>query len=103
MFKVVIQASARFDALEAASYIAQDSAERARRWAVGYLELVARIGDYPLAFPLASHLRTIQPVRSAHHHSHTIYFLVYEETETVVVLRVIHSARQTPTNQDLFG
>lgn len=88
--KVVVAAAARADILGIGRYIARDNPERARSFVDELLEKARRIGERPEAWPLVPRYSD-RGVRRRVHGAYLIFYRI--EAERVVVLHVLHGAR----------
>lgn len=88
--KVLVAAEARADILEIGRYIARDNPERARTFVDELLEKARRIGERPEAWPLVARYAD-RGVRRRVHGAYLIFYRI--EAERVVVLHVLHGAR----------
>ncbi|CAN5548660.1 hypothetical protein BH11ARM2_BH11ARM2_15750 [soil metagenome] len=100
MSKPIILPLAEADLQDGAEYIALHAPRRAWKWLEDAYVQIFQIGEMPGAYPIVDRLDTVQQVRKASHHSHSIYFMVLDEE--VVILRVLHQARRLPLAEDLF-
>ena len=88
--RVVISQSARLDLREIAHDIAQDNKDRAVSFVRELRQKVSELGEPPNAFPIVRHIKQ-RDVRRRTHRGCLIFYQV--RTDRVVVLRVLHGAR----------
>lgn len=97
--KVVVTAPARRDLREIGRFIAQDNPMRAKSF-VRELQASARqLGDMPSGFPVLDGFAR-QGVRRRAHGTYLIFYQV--EGDRVLVLRVLHGARDVKSVLNVF-
>lgn len=90
--KLEIRSAARSDLAEIAAYIARDNPMRAVGFARELSEKIRSVAERPLSFPARDEWQS--GVRSAVHGKYHIVFRV--EEKRVIVLRILHAARNLP-------
>lgn len=105
-YRVTIQPAALQDARNYVEYLRlqqQASEQVTRQWFDRLVETINSLAQKPHRCPIAAVLK--EPafqVRYILHYSHRILFIVREEDQEVVILRVYHSARRPIRPDDLF-
>jgi plasmid stabilization system protein ParE len=102
-FKVKISILARDDIARTAAYIRLKSgSERADLWKKGLLETIKTFKEMPLRCSVAGESHDIGiEVREWHYYSHRIIFSVVENSRTIQILRIFHSARADLRVEDI--
>ena len=100
-YKVEISLLARQDIFETTEYIREQSGiPRATRWKNGLISTIKELREMPLRYAVAEESADLRiELRELNYHSHRVIYLVLEDSKTVRVLRVYHSAR-IPLNLD---
>lgn len=90
--KLVIRAAARADLSRIAAYIARDNPLRANSFAKELTAKIMDVAERPMTFPARDEW---QPgLRAALHANHYIIYRLKDDR--VIVLRIIHAARNIP-------
>ena len=102
-YNVIIQDSATLDAGDYGGWIKQKSgATPADRWLTGLESLIDSLAEMPTRFRAIDEQEDFDiPLRQVPYHSHRVIYHVNEETQTVHVLRVYHSAQKALTKDDV--
>lgn len=94
-YRVELSEPAREDIVEAVTFIAADSPERAKRWILLLEQLLDNLCDMPRRFPRVPEFATgPAEYREARHFSHRVIFRIDEDSSRVQVVRVYHVARK---------
>ena len=100
-FKVILSHQARIDIREAAGYYKKRSPQAAKKWLRDFKELQESLAIFPARFALSNNPNlTKYPYRVAFHNSHNVIFHVDEQSKTVYIAHVYHSARK-PLESDM--
>lgn len=90
--KLIIRAAVKADLSRIAAYIARDNPQRAVSFAQELTAKIRAVAERPLTFPARDEW---QPgLRAALHANYYIIFRV--EDDRVIVLRILHAARNIP-------
>lgn len=101
-FKVQIVGAAEQDIAEATAFIYDDSPAIADKWLSGLLSAILALSEMPLRFALIPESKELKrPLRGFPYHSHRVVYEVDETTQSVLILRVYHSARAPLRLEDI--
>ncbi len=90
--RVRLSAAARADLTDIGDWIARDNRRRAGSYVEELLGRCRGLGRLPLRSPVVMALRS-RPVRRAVHANHLILYEIDDARMEVIVLRVLHGAR----------
>ena len=94
-YKVQLTYRARQDAKESAAYLRERSPQAALKWMGGLKKLQDRLATFPSRFSKVPHTEVLRhDYRAALHYSHKVIFYIDDESNTVYIVRVYHSARK---------
>jgi toxin ParE1/3/4 len=97
--KVVLALEAKLDLESIVDFIAWENPARAASFALELDTKARELGDFPHRFPLIPDFATLGIRRRKHGN----YLIVYRvETDRVLVMRVLHAARDYPALLDLY-
>lgn len=97
--KVVFALEAKLDLEGIAEFIAAENPARAASFALELDTKARELGDFPHRFPLIPDFVDLGIRRRTHGN----YLIVYRvETDRVLVMRVLHAARDYPALLDLY-
>ena len=94
-YEVVFSARALVSLSKVTPYIAEESGtERATKWLAGVMDCTVTLESHPYAFPLVGEFEA-ESIRARFVMRHVLYYFVDESANTVTVIDVVHSARET--------
>ena len=95
IFKVILSGQARMDVRKAAGYYKKRSPQAAQKWLREFKKLQESLAIFPARFALSNNPNlTKNSYRVAFHYSHKVVFHVDEQSKTVYIAHVYHSARK---------
>jgi plasmid stabilization system protein ParE len=101
-FEIEVSEHAEHDINEAASYIAKDSAARAKKWLIGLHSIFNSLQELPNRHSMIQEAEELgRSLRSIIHHSHRIVYEVQEAANVVYIVRVYHGAHHPLKEEDI--